>query len=108
MELAVQIVRFVQEHQPPIVASDFEDVEGCRHTFVDKVLIFSSEWLAPDSEYPQPGGVRCEILARWRDTRGRELVRITTEKPDHVESTNGLSEFVVLSSQISESLVNTK
>jgi hypothetical protein len=101
-------IRFVQDHQPPIVACDFDDAEGHHHTLVDKVLIFRSEWLSPDSKYPQPGSVRCEILGRWRDVSGRELVRITIEKPDHVESTKGLSEFLVVSSQLSESLINSK
>jgi hypothetical protein len=101
MELEVQIVRFVEEHQPPIVAAEFSDAEGRRHTFVEKVAIFSSDWLRADSKYPQPGAIRCEIVARWQDAQGRRLVRVTTEKPDSVESTEGLSEFVVMSTQVS-------
>jgi hypothetical protein len=105
--LSVQIVRFVEEYQPPIVESEFYDADGHRHTFVEKVAIFTSEWLRPDSIYPQPGGIRCEIVARWQDSRGRELVRISTERPDGVESTQGLSQFVVVSTQLSPILTET-
>ena len=88
-------------HQPPIVEAEFFDSDGRRQTFVDKEAIFTADWLDASSEYPQPGVIRCEALARWRDSEDRELVRITTARPDGVESTEGLSEFVVLSTQLS-------
>jgi hypothetical protein len=70
---------------------------------VDKVLIFTTEWLGQDSQYPQAGGVGCEILDQWQDASARKLVRITIDKPDMVESTEGISEFIDLSSQLRES-----
>jgi hypothetical protein len=106
MELSVQIVRFVKEHQPSIVACDFKDAEGNVHITIDKVPIFTSDLLTRDSRYPHPGRIRCEVLDRWRDTSGRELARITTDKPDRVESTKGISQFVVLSSHLSDSSGN--
>jgi hypothetical protein len=42
------------------------------------------------------------VLERSQDPRGRQLVRVTLAKPDSLESTRRLSEFVVLESQISE------
>jgi hypothetical protein len=102
MQLAVQIVRFVDdEPQPGIVACEFVDANGHRHTLIDKVPMCSGERVDANSAYPQPGGVRCEALARWRDANGRDVVRITTDLPDHVESSEGVSEFVVLSGQLS-------
>ena len=95
-DLAVQIVRFVDESQPGWVEVEFTDAEGRRHTFVDKAPIFTSEFLWVDSSYPKPGEMQCEVLARWRDANGRELARIRT-----LESAEGLSEFVVLSEQLS-------
>jgi len=100
MQLLVQIVRFVEEHQPPIVACELVDAAGSHHTFIDKVAGFSSQWLPADSAYPQPGTIRCHVLAHWQDDTGRRLVRVSTERPDGIESTEGVSEFVVLSSQI--------
>jgi hypothetical protein len=42
--LAVQIVRFVDDDpQPGIVACEFADAVGRRHTLIDKVAIFSAE-----------------------------------------------------------------
>ena len=85
------------EPQPGLVACEFVDAEQRRHTIIDKVLIFVSFLLDSGSEYPQPGTLTCEAIARWRDDRGRDLIRVRTPG---VESTEGLPEFVVLSSQI--------
>jgi len=102
IELAVQIVRFVDdEPQPGIVACEFIDANGHRHTLIDKVPMCSGERLDANSTYPQPGAVRCEALCRWHDAHGRDVVRITIDLPDHIESSEGASEFVVLSDQLS-------
>jgi hypothetical protein len=99
--LAVEIVRFVAGGFPGWVACEFVDAEGNGHTLIDKYPGFSSEVLDADSSYPQSGTARCEVLARWQDAWGRELVRITIARPDVIESTAGLTEFVVLSTQLS-------
>jgi hypothetical protein len=98
--LKVQIVRFVDDAQPGWVACEFQDAEGVCHTLIDKVPIFTEAALDRASTYPDSGDVSCQILGSWMDTQGRNLVRITTEKPDGVNSTEGLCEFVVLSSQL--------
>jgi hypothetical protein len=100
-ELAVQIVRFVDECQPGIVECEFDDAKGRRHTLVDKVPIFSADLLDADSAYPQPGLARCTIVRTWCDVHGRELLTVNTADPDGIESTEGLTEFVVTRSQIS-------
>jgi hypothetical protein len=100
--LRVSIVRFVDEHQPGFVECEFTDADGAAHTLVDKVPIFSLDDLWSDSDYPQPGFARCEVLARSQDSRGYKLARVTIAKPDDLESAGGLSEFVVLESQISD------
>jgi hypothetical protein len=101
MELNVQIVRFVMDHQPAIVACELVDAAGHRHTFIDKVWIFSEQTLDAQSEYPQPGVIRCAVLETWHDSEGRELARINTADPDQIESTEGMSEFTVLRKQLS-------
>jgi hypothetical protein len=100
--IQVAITRFVDEHQPGFVEAEFADADGTNHTVVDKVPIFSLENLWSDSLYPQPGFARCEVLARSQDSQGRKLAHVTITKPDSLESTRGLSEFVVLESQICE------
>jgi hypothetical protein len=98
--LRVEIVRFVDEYQPGVVACEFTDATGNRHTIVDKVPMFSSEQLWSDSKYPTTGDVRCTILSSWHNSTGQNLSQITIDKPDGLEASNGLSEFVVLASQI--------
>ena len=99
--LDVTIVRFVDEYQPGFIACKFLDAIGRIHAFVGKVPIFSSEDLDASSEYPRQGAVRCSILEAWRDSEGRDLVCISTDEPDAEQSTEGLTEFVVLDSQLS-------
>jgi hypothetical protein len=101
MSLAVQIVRFVDEHQPGWVECQFVDAAGRCHTFLDKVPIFATADLGPNSTYLHPGLIRCEVLSQSQDMLGRIIVNITTARPDHVESTEGLSDFAVLSDQLS-------
>jgi hypothetical protein len=103
--LRVSIIRFVDEHQPGFVECEFTDAEGIVHTLTDKVPIFSFEDLWSDSVYPQPGFARCEVLSRSQDSQGRKLARVTIARPDSLESTTGLSEFVVLESQISDRVI---
>jgi|SRR6266850_4703095 len=98
--LAVQIVRFVDDHQPGWVECEFVDAEGRKHRLVDKIPIFTEHPLDRARKYPRSGSIRCEVLAEWRDASGRQLRRITTARPFDLQSTEGLSEFVVLSSQV--------
>jgi hypothetical protein len=100
MVLTVQVVRYVDNSFPGWVECEFLDAENHRHTVVEKVPVVTTEDCGPDSTYPQTGGIRCEILTRWQDARGRDLVRVTTSRPDGVESTEGVSDFAVLSSQV--------
>lgn len=99
--LTVQIVRFVDNRQPGWVQCTFTDAEGRDHKLLDKAPIFTGQILDAATSYPQSGKVRCTILDEWRDSSGRELRRITTAEPDGVESSEHLSEFVVLAAQIS-------
>jgi len=99
--LRVEIVRYVSDDQPGWVACEFSDAEGRQHTIVDKVPVLSSEMLDASSQYPRPGFVGCKVLKEWRDVNGRDLARLSTETPCWIESTEGLTEFVVLPRQLS-------
>ena len=98
MKLAVEIVRFLDEHQPGGVDVQFSDAVTRTHTFRDKVPIFTERDLTPASDYPQPGVIRCELLSESSD---KLSARISTLRPDGLESTEGLSEFLVNSTQLS-------
>lgn len=98
--VAIQIERFVDDYQPGIVECRLVDAQGQSHLFIEKAPIVSTEDLWSDSLYPQPGAIACEIEAEWIDDEGRNLVKINTENPWHVESTTGETHFITLASQI--------
>ena|ERR1700689_3349228 len=98
--IRVEIVRFVDEHQPGLVACEFTDANGQRHTIIDKVPMFSSEALWVNSKYPTAGDASCELLRSWEDVSGQRLIQITIARPYCLEASNGQSEFTVLASQI--------
>jgi len=95
LQLAVQIVRFVDDHFPGWVECELIDAEGRCHTFVEKIPVVTEKDLGPDSEYPTPGTLRCEVLKRYHDEKGQEMVRVSTTSPWSIESTEGSSEFTV-------------
>lgn len=103
--LEVQVVRWVDDGFPGVVACEFMDAQGRVHTVIDRVPVVSTDELDATSAYPQPGSIRCMVAERWVDGNKEDhplqLVQIHLGFPDAVESTEGLQEFVVLSSQVS-------
>lgn len=99
-EISVQIERFVDEHQPGFVECRLVDADGRSHQFIEKLPIVTSANLWSDSSYPQAGTIACEIESESIDAAGRRLVQVSTERPWSVESTEGISRFLVLSSQV--------
>lgn len=95
--LAVQIVRLVQDGFPGWVECQFNDAAGRVHTVVDKVPVLTTEVLDADSQYPRPGEIQYEVLGRTRDIARGKVVHITTPG---IESTEGLSEFVAPALQL--------
>jgi hypothetical protein len=93
--VSVQIVRFVDDSFPGWVECEFADAEGRLHVLRDKVPIFTVEMLDADSEYPTTGKIPCEVLERFQDATGRELVRVSTEEPCGIDSAEGLSVIVL-------------
>jgi hypothetical protein len=93
--LTVLVVRFVDGGFPGWVECELTDAEGHRHSFVDKVPMLMNGEYDAESEYPTPDALRCEVLERYQDENGRELVRVSTARPDAIESTGGATEFTV-------------
>jgi hypothetical protein len=92
--IQVQITRFVDDYQPGIVECQFADAHGRVWSFVEKLPYVTAADLWHDSEYPQPGTIRCEIVDRRRES-GMEIVVVDTERPDYVESVEGVSRFEI-------------
>jgi hypothetical protein len=70
-DLSVQIVRFVDGHQPGWVECEFVDAEGRCHTIVEKIPIVTERDLWLDSEYPTSGTARCEVLSDTKTKKGK-------------------------------------
>ena len=103
LAIKVSIVRYIShEPQPGIVESQLEDAHGRRWSFVDKTAIFSAEMLDDQSKYPQPGVIACESVERHSDSAGREIIRVSTERPWFIESVDGATQFDVLPEQLVE------
>jgi len=91
-DMKVSIVRYISDDpQPGIVECQFDDAYGRRWSFVEKTAVVSAELLDAHSDYPQPGVTACNIIQRFPDASGRELIRINT-----VESVEGVTQFDVL------------
>ena len=93
--LRVNIVRFVDDYQPGIVACEFADADGLIHTIIDKAPIFTANSLDRDSPYPQPGEAQCEVLRSFEDSSGQYLIQVSLAHPYQLETTDGLTEHVV-------------
>jgi len=96
----IEITRFVDDHFPGFVECVLTDAQGRAHAFIEKLPVVTLEHLSSDSEYPCAGVIPCEIESEFSDSTGRLLARITTDRPDAIESTSGETKFVVLSSQL--------
>jgi hypothetical protein len=103
-ELAVEIVRFVDDHFPGFVECVLCDASGFTHRFVEKAPVITPESLDGASHYPRPGAFACVVDEAWTDSRGRSLVRVRTDEPWGIESTAGQACFVVLASQVSAAI----
>jgi hypothetical protein len=93
--VSVQIVRFVDGSFPGWVECELADADGRRHIIRDKVPLFTAEPLDTESSYPTTGEMECEVLQRFRDESGKELVRLRG-----LESVEGVSEFTVAASLV--------
>jgi hypothetical protein len=76
-------------------------LEGRKHLFIEKVPVVTVEDLTEVSSYPRRGTIECVLLRQWRDSEGREIASIDTDKPWGIESTAGQTQFDVLTSQLS-------
>ena len=95
--VSVQIVRFVDSDFPGWVECELTDADGRRHIIRDKVPVFTAELLDDQSRYPVTGDMPCEIVQRFHDTQGRELVRVSTEQCG-IEFVEGVTDFTVAAS----------
>ena len=100
--LDVEIVRFVDPHQPGVVECSMTDAWSVEHRFIEKVPVVTNEDLTESSLYPRRGGIGCAVLRRWLDQGGRELVTIDTMTLWGIESKEGQTQFDVAASMLTD------
>lgn len=100
--IKAKITRCVDDSgYPSFVECQFVDVNEKIQTFVDKDAIFTTENLDSKSKYPTVGIIGCVILER-KTFGDREILKVSTEMPWHIESTNGKTIFEILAEQVIE------
>jgi hypothetical protein len=99
-ELRVSVVEYVDDHFPGWVKCEFLDASGSAQTIIEKVPVVSAVDILPTSIFPMEIWLACVVLEGWKDSQGRELVRVSTDQPWSVESIDGVTEFVVFADQI--------
>lgn len=96
----VSIIRFVDDSYPGFVECRLFDAAGHEWIFREKVPVVTLVDLNERSCFPQPGMIACRISEKRMAGDGREIVRIDTEFPWHVESTTGQTRFEVFADQL--------
>lgn len=100
--LRVTIVRWVDDHQPGWVECHLVDDWDRLWVFVEKAPVVSAENLGPDTAFPRPGVIACEVLERaLLDAEVIRLV-VSTAVPWGVEATTGQTQFEVRPEQVFE------
>ena len=89
-------MRFVDAHQPGVVECQFRAADGQMHSIIDKLTIFTMR-RSSDSKYRQPGALRCQVLGQ---VSADGAVRITLVELDHVQATDGGTQFVVTEAEL--------
>jgi hypothetical protein len=100
--LRVTISRYVDAAFPGWVECSMVDALGHEHLFVDKVPIVTEASLNETSHYPQPGYIACIVIGRNQHDDGSQRVRIDTQRPWSMETTEGRSIFEVFTAQLTE------
>ena len=96
------ITRWVDDYQPGIVECRFTDRFGREWTLIEKLPVVTDANLWPDSQFPQPAFIACEVISKGQDQAGRETAEINTEKPWGIEALDGTTSFPVFANQLTK------
>lgn len=96
----VQIAKYLGDDQPGWVECNLTDAQGRDWRFVEKLPIVTRDSLNASSALPQPGVIACEVVSNSFDVAGHAIAEIDTARPWGVESTEGVTRFVVRAEQL--------
>ena len=97
-----KIIRWVSDDQPGFVECRFADRLGQEWSVIEKLPVLTDADIPSDSQFPQPGFIACEIVARGQDDAGREIAEITTRNPWAMEATDRTTNFQVHAAQLNK------
>jgi hypothetical protein len=88
---------------PAFVRCRFYDARGVEHVIHEKMPIVTPQNISANGVFPQNGIIRCILQKERTDDKGRKILTVSTELPDHVETVNGLFVFDLLEDQFAGS-----
>lgn len=98
--LRVIVHRWVRGDSPGWVEARFTDAAWRTWAVIERAPVLTGSNLLENSQFPQIGHIACEILSERQDSRGRPISEISTERPNYIRSVEGVSKFIVLTSQL--------
>ena len=96
----VLIAKWVDNYEPGSVECELTDAHGRKWRFVEKLPIVTRDSLHVSSVFPQRGVIACEVISNSIDVAAGAVAEIDTTRPWGVESTDGVTRFVVRSEQL--------
>ena len=96
----VTIRKYVDTAQPGWVECCLVDASGQEWIFVEKVPVVTDRPLGPDSDFPQPGLLACQVLGTREDSALGKIATVDTNTPWGVESVDNRTTFDVLLSTL--------
>lgn len=100
--LRVTIVRWVDDHQPGWVDCHLVDSRDCLWVFIEKAPVVTVESLGPETCFPRPGIIACELVERQLATPESAILVVSTAAPWGIEATSGQTQFEVRAAQVIE------
>lgn len=98
----ISILALEDDSVPGLVECELVDAAGQGHRIIEKVPVITRRDVGPESAFPIPEVLACEVLSVRMADDGRSLSRIDTSRPWGVESSAGVSVFEVLSAVLVE------
>ncbi len=99
--IKVKITRFISNNQLGFIECKFYDAFNNEHIIEDKIPVITNKNIDAYSKYPIDETISCEILDE-RNQDGKVIITASTLKPWGLETTMGISEFELLTDQITE------
>jgi len=98
--IKVDIIEYVDDHQPGWVKCLFIDAEGSEWSIIEKVPIVSQENLNSESKYPIVGYIAGKISNKRLDNNFKEIATIDLSTPWGISEESGRTIFDIFCDSI--------